>query len=383
MIKQNRILLLCGNLSFAGAQRQLFELAKNLDRRKYEVFVCSISSDVQIYDELKSLDINLYVIGRKFRYLPFIIRDVAKYLRSNQIDVIYPFLFEANFVARIAGFLAGTSVVLSSERSSNYESSILEKTFERITENLYEIVITNSFAGKNFLLKCKKTKDYKIRVIANGIDSKKYVLTKNVRAKIREELGISDDTILIGMIARIKPAKNFPMLFEVAKKTIKQYDNVCFVSVGDHSYGQEEYYKYIMKSYNSFSIPEEKFIFAGKRRDIPALLSALDISLLTSSHEGFPNAVIESMASGLPVVSTSVGDVPRIIEENLDGYIVPVNDVNGMVKNVTTLIESPVKRREMGKLARDKILKNYSIEKMVNNTDSIIQELLEKKIYHD
>jgi len=383
MTKKNRILLLCGNLSFAGAQRQLFELAKNLDRRKYEVFVCSISKDVQIYDKLKRLDIKLYVIGKRFRKLPFIVRDVVKYLKSNQIDVIYPFLFESNLVARLAGLLARTSVVLSSERNSNYEISIFERVSERITENLYEIVIANSSAGKVFLQNCKKIKDNKIRVVVNGIDAKKYVLTKDVRARIRDELGISNDTILIGMVARIKPAKNLPMLFEVAKKIIKQHDNVCFVSVGDHSYGQEEYYKYIMKSYNSFSIPEEKFIFAGKRRDIPVLLSALDISLLTSSHEGFPNAVIESMAAGLPVVSTSVGDVPEIIEENLDGYIVPVNDVDGMVKNVTTLIENPVKRSKMGKLARDKIQRNYSIEKMVNSTDSIIQELLEKKIYHD
>ncbi len=371
---------MCGNLSFAGAQRQLYELAKNLDRRKYKVFLCSISDDVQIYEAINSIDVQLFVLGRRYRHLYKIVVDVVKILRNNAIDVIYPFMFEANLVARLAGVIARTPVVLSSERSSNYKSRTFELCAEISTRSLYDIVITNSFAGQAFLVNNRKIKKSRIEVIWNGINPEKYHENIEIRDSIRSELKIPNDGIVIGMISRIKPAKNFKMFFHVANELIHQYKRVYFLSVGDYSFGQQEYFDSIMEYCRELNIEESRLHFAGKRLDVPDMLSAIDISILTSVREGFPNAVLESMAAGIPVVATDVGDIPLIIDNGYNGYVVHVNDTDEMVSKLKVLIDDSDLRNSMGKHGRKKVLKEFSITKMVEKTDLLITELLRKKV---
>ena len=373
------VLLICGNLSYAGSQRQLVELAKHMDRRKFKVIVCSISNDVQLKPELEKAGIQVIVLDKRFRQFVSIIYDVRKLLIGHKIHIIYPFLFEANIIARIAGRLAKTPVVISSERSSFYKSSFNELLVERLTAKFYDLVIANSYAGKRFLAETRGISKEKIKVVWNGFDFKLYeTSSSNNNNNLKKEFGIPDDALIVGIIARFKPDKNYEMFFDVAKAVIEKYPNVYFLSVGDISYGQDDYYKKLMIYFNNMEI-KERFVFAGRRLDIPAILKILDISLLTSWREGFPNAVIESMAGGVPVIVSDVGDNSMIVEDGVNGFKVPVNDVNAMVKNIGILIEDISLRIEMGKKNKGEAVNLFAVEKMVKNTESVLLELYEKK----
>ncbi len=373
------ILLICGNLSYAGSQRQLVELAKHMDRKKFKIMVCSISGDVQLKPELEKAGIRVIVLDKRFRQFISIIYDIRKLLIGHKIHIIYPFLFEANIVARIAGKLAKTPVVISSERSSFYKSSFHELLVERLTAKFYDLVIANSYAGKSFLMKTQDITDEKIKVIWNGFDFKRFDTgSSNSNNNLKKEFGIPDDAIIVGIIARFKPDKNYEMFFKVVKKVIEKYPDVYFLSIGDVSYGQDDYYKELMVFLKNMKIKERLF-FAGKRLDITETLKVLAISVLTSWREGFPNAVIESMAAGVPVIVTDAGDNSLIVENGVNGFIVPVNDANAMVNKIGILIKDINLRREMGRRNKGKTVDLFAVEKMVKNTEFVLLELYKKK----
>ena len=117
-------------------------------------------------------------------------------------------------------------------------------------------------------------------------------------------------------------------------------------------------------------------IFAGTRPDAARLLRGFDFTLLGSSEEGFPNALMESMAVGVPVVSTSVGGVPELVEDGVHGRLVRFGDVDAMAGAMTWMIEHPDERREMGERARRHIADEFSTERMVSRTESVYEEFI-------
>jgi len=370
------IMLICGSISYAGSQRQMVELARYLDKRKFNVVMCSLSSDVQLKSELDGAGIPVEIIGKRFRYFIPIILRVKKLLEKHKIRIIYSFLFEANLVARIAGWLARTPIVICSERSSNYEMKDYEVIVEKLTERLYDLTIANSQTGRDFLMKNKRVPKDKIKVVYNGIDPQRFEVSNNNDTK--GQLNIPKNSLVIGIIARFKPAKNHKMFFQVAKEIISKYPNVYFICVGDTAPMQENYYKKMIEFLRDLRI-EKRIMLTGKRLDIPNILNIMDISVLTSSWEGLPNTLIESMLMGIPVVVTDVGDNLLIVENEVNGFVVPVNDVDKMAEKISILLEDENLRKEIGNRNKEKAISLFSIEKMVKNTEDIFLELLEKK----
>jgi len=368
------ILLMCGNLSYAGSQRQLVTLAKHLNKDKFNVFVCSLTNDIQLKPELDEYNIILKVITRRFKYDFSIIFRIARLLKAYDIHVVYSFLFMANIIARIAGRLVRTPVIISSERSSNYERKGREIFFERFTQRFSDLIIANSQAGKDLLIREKKIPETKIRVVYNGIDFKRFAAQINSN-KIRTEFDIPQDALVIGMIARYKPAKNHKMFFMVAKEIISKYLNVYFLCIGDVHPKWNNYYKELTECLGKLGI-KERIILAGKRFDIPDILNLMDISVLTSLWEGLPNTLIESMAAGIPVVVTDVSDNSLIVENGVNGFVVPINDVDMMVQKIRILLENEKLRKEIGNRNRKKAVSLFSVDKMVKNTEDIFLELL-------
>lgn len=119
--------------------------------------------------------------------------------------------------------------------------------------------------------------------------------------------------------------------------------------------------------------------FAGRRRDAATLVQAFDFTILGSSKEGFPNALMESMACGVPVVATAVGGVPELVEDGIHGRLVPYGDRAAMAEAILWMIEHPEERRIMGEKARDRIRSQFSTERMVRETQATYMELLPRR----
>lgn len=361
------IVLLCGSLSYAGAQRQLLELAKGLNK-KHNVVVCSISSDVPLLDEFRTIDIEVEVFGLRKRNFIRIILRLKNLFKQNQTEVVYSFLKTANTYSRILKIFKPALKVVSSERSSdnilNYQDKIIEKFLSKLT-NLY---IANSFAGENALRKNYGVKN--ISVIHNGIDQQRF--TENKKSSLNNQFG---ENIIISQIGRIKPDKNYEMFLKVADRVCEKYENVVFLAIGDQPKSNDSYQSTILKEKNKLKY-KDRVLFIGKRSDIPEILSETDISILTSHREGCSNTVLESMFAKCALVVTDVGDNEIMLSKSNQDFIVqPDNDVE-MANKISILIDHHDLRIKIGKDNHEKAYKEYTKEMMVEKTEFELLELI-------
>jgi glycosyltransferase involved in cell wall biosynthesis len=124
---------------------------------------------------------------------------------------------------------------------------------------------------------------------------------------------------------------------------------------------------------------QDVFHFTGFRADVPSLLGALDCFVLSSHWEGFPLALLEAMASGLPVVSTRVMGATEAVQEGVTGFLVPIGDIDALANAICKLIEEPALRLEFGKMARQRVMNEFTQSQMVDRIQDLYESVLRAK----
>ncbi len=362
------ILLLCGSLSYAGAQRQLFELANGLNRN-HHVLVCSISNKVPLLKEFEKNNIKVEVLGLRKRNFTKIINRLQHQINEHHIEVVYSFLETANTYSRLMKLFNHKIKVISSERSSDTILDFKTKLFEKGLSNLTDLYIANSYAGKSALIKHHKVDN--IKVIHNGIDQTRFLSP----GKSSLQMDLSGK-VVISQIGRIKPDKNYEMFLEVAERVCNVYQHVIFLAVGDQPDSMDLYQNSIVKEQNKLK-NQDRILFVGKRSDIPEILAETDISILTSHREGCSNTVLESMFAKCPLVVTDVGDNRIMLSEENQNFIVKPNDVSDMVDKLSILIEDSGLRKKIGNQNYEKAQNEFTNKMMVEHTESLILSLLQ------
>jgi len=192
-------------------------------------------------------------------------------------------------------------------------------------------------------------------VIPNGYDTGALKPDPEARARVRQELGVADDRLVIGMVARVHPTKDHGNFLRAARQFRNSHPDSVFVLVGD---GASDDNPELTEPIDALQLRGHVRLL-GQRADIPAINAAFDIATLASRGEAFPNAVAEAMACGVPCVATEVGDVPMIVADT--GVIVPPRDPVALSAGWATLAAlAPRERRKLGLRARERIVNNYT-----------------------
>jgi glycosyltransferase involved in cell wall biosynthesis len=226
-----------------------------------------------------------------------------------------------------------------------------------------DLIIVNSIAGREYAL-CNGFPADKTIVIPNGIDINRFSPDHSLRRKVRAEWLISDDDILIGLVARLDPMKGHPTFIKAASLIASERKDVKFVCIGD---GPLEYKKYLVRIAIDNGI-EGRLIWADARRDITSVYNALDVAALSSSYgEGFPNVIGEAMACEVPCLVTDVGDASWIVGET--GVVVKPRDPNALAAGMIEILEN-IERKGTKKTseARKRICEHFDVETMVAKT---------------
>jgi len=209
----------------------------------------------------------------------------------------------------------------------------------------------------------------KVFVITRGVDTELFK-PRNDRGSLRAELGIKADDIVILYVGRLDPVKGVNYLLQAAKEIIPDYKNLKFLIVGDGSLRIE--YEVFSKSFS------ENIIFTGFREDTPALMNISDIFVLPSLSEGAANVVMEASASGLPVIATEVGEVPRIVLDGKTGILVKPKDIDGLVNALKKLIDNPLLAKEMEEAGRKRMEEEYSWDIICKKIENAYQEVIDR-----
>jgi glycosyltransferase involved in cell wall biosynthesis len=372
--------LVIDDLEYGGAQRQVIELANNMDRDRFDVHVCTLSNYVPLGRQLRDSERRLHTVVKRNKVDFTVVPRLARLLKSLNADIVHSYLFSADIASRLAGRLAGTKLIIGSERNANYSHKKRNILAYRLTRRCVDLTIANSKAGAAFHSRVYGQPACDYRVVYNGVDTDRF--RPRDAMGLRNELGIAAEKRVIGVFASFKPQKNHAMLLQAFKKVLESFPDTQLLFVGDQLYGN-------MMGTGDYNCKTEKLIdelgirkqctFLGNRDDVEVIYPACDITVLSSLYEGTPNVLLESMASGVPVVATNVCDNSYVVKEGETGFLVEVGDVEGMASRIKTLLCDDALRQEMGQKGVTWARKEFSMAKLVQETEGVYLDALRLK----
>jgi len=368
------VMFLITGLAYGGAETQLVNLAISLKKRGWEVRVVSMLPPQAFTEELKEAGIPLSTLNmRRGVADPRAVFGLVKMLREWRPQILTSFMFHANLLGRIAGRLAGVPIVVSSIRNENFGGPRRDRML-RMTDWMGQISTTNSNLAADKLVKRGVVPRERIHVIPNGLVLDKFTVKNSSRTEFRQQLGITERDFLWLAVGRLEEQKDYSNLLQ-AFKIIIQDGHEAQLRVA----GQGPLLENLQRQSINLGI-SGRVVFLGLRRDIPLLLDAADGFVLSSAWEGLPNVVMEAMAAAKPVVATSVGGVPELVQEGVNGYIVPPGDSEALAVAMVKMMALPeADRWAMGRAGRAHIEANYSLERVVDQWEELYRQLLQRK----
>lgn len=373
-----KIVFLIRSLTRGGAQRQVVELAKGLQREGCSVVIATYYPENSFGEELRLEGVRVVTVGKYGRWdiIGFFIR-LVRVIRREKSDILHSYLVTSNILAAaLKPMLKGVAVVWgvrSSEMDVGRYGWLTRVVYrmESLLARCADLIIANSCAGRAHAVLRGFPKSTSV-VIHNGIDTDKFKPDKSARSKMRLEWGRTEEDVLIGMVGRLDPKKDYPTFLRAAAILSKEHRNVHFVCVGE---GKGSITKELRVLAASLEIGG-RVVWSGCRDDMPAVYAALDVFSLASCYgEGFPNVIGEAMACGVPCVVTDVGDSREIVGDT--GIVVPVGDSEALAEGWRALLESGAGAETYRTNCRRRIVENFSVQKLVKSTRNALVKLCE------
>jgi len=359
------VFLMTDSFNTGGSERQFAALAKSLDPAAFHLHLGCIQKQGAFLDGLGDVP-EFPLTGSLYRLQSMQTRfRLARHLRRNHIAIAHAFDFYTNLTLVPAALLARVPVVIGSQRQLGDLLSTSKSGAQLAMFRWCDSVVCNSRAAADRLIQ-DGLPERKIVVIGNGLPPSAF--TETTPALPRRP-----GLLRVGMIARMNtPAKNHALLLRAAARLRGKFADLEFVLVGDGPLRPE-----LESEAEKLGI-RDQVVFLGDRRDIPAVLASLDLSVLPSSSESLSNAIIESMAAGVPVVASRVGGNPELVTESI-GTLVPPNDDQALADAIERMFRDAPLRNDLGRNARQFAQANLTIDRMRRRHEELYAALLEKK----
>jgi len=374
-----KIVFLARSLEVGGAEVQIVAMAKGLAARGHRVGIVTFYPGGDLESEIGNSDIELISVNKSSRWdLAIFTQRLASVLRQMKPSIIHSFLGPPNILAAVLSPVLGDTKIVWGIRASDMDLDAYDWTWrvvaraEKAMSFVPSLIISNSYAGKNFAVS-KGFPGDSIAVVSNGIDVARYSPSRSPDNRFDLRWRRNSSEILIGFAARLDPMKDHPNFLEAAAILKATGANVRFICVGD---GPNEYKDRLMALTGHLGLTGD-VVWAGYESDMPEVYGAFDLYCQSSAFgEGFPNAVGEAMATGVPCTVTDVGDAARIVGDA--GYVVAKRDPHALSAAWGRwLALDSTQRKELGICARRRIQQNFSVDAMLDNSETIYRELLE------
>jgi glycosyltransferase involved in cell wall biosynthesis len=376
--KKIKLFIYIDSFRIGGMHRQILFLVKHINKELFEPIVCVSIDEGGLMVDFKNSGSKLISLGWRGRFdLGMAIR-LSKVLQNVQPDIVFiteaqnlvyfklAKLFWWKSVVQIGSFRALTFWLGPDKKKFHF----IDNLFSKWLYNSSDYITTNSNALNSHYSNIGNVKKNKpIQTIYNGSDFK-FEITK-FQDEIRKELGISANEVVIIMIARLDPWKDFTTLFEAARIAIDRELNIKFVVVGDGELREFLEQKILQLNLHN------KVLLIGEKKDIYNYHNLADISILSTNGEGFSNSILEAMAFGKPVIVTDVGGNSELIgESGKSGVLVPSKSPEILADEIVKLAINKNIRDEMGKSAKVRIHQLCDVTNYVNSYESLFIEAM-------
>ena len=292
--------------------------------------------------------------------------ELKRIIKARDVSIINTHSSMDSWIGSIAGRTAGIKVLRTRHISAAIKSDPLKRL---IYGPLCDGIITTGEFIKGMLVDELGISPGKIHSIPTGIDAG--LFAREDGSTVRAELGIGPDVPVIGVVAVLRSWKGHAYLMNAMFKVIKEFPDAILLVAGDGPVRAN------IELWAKSPGLTPNVMVLGHREDAAAVISALDIAVLPSvASEGIPQFVLQAMAAGKPVIGTSVGGIPEVVKDGVNGLVVPPVDPESLADAMRFLLKDPEKMKRMGEAGRDMFVKGHTKEKMLDDLEALYESIL-------
>jgi L-malate glycosyltransferase len=363
------VFLMSNNFETGGSERQFAALAASLDPSRFRVELGCIAKTGDFLQGLPTLPVEFALGGNSYGIRSWHARArLARHMRRLKVSIAHAFDFYTNLTLIPAAKMADVPVVIGSQRQLGDLLPKAKCRAQLLAFRWCDCVVANSRAAADRLIS-HGIPASRVRVIHNGLPPSAFLPTAPALPR-------PPGVLRVGMIARMNTrSKNHGRFLRAAAELSGRFRNLEFVLVGDGPLRPE-----FEKQALDLGIGEQA-CFLGDRKDIPAVLASLDISVLPSESESLSNVIIESMASGVPVVATDVGGNSELLDDDR-GILVSSEGDAALVNAIDHLLRAPERHSKLAHRGKEFAQKYFTLEKMQRQYEELYSNLLREKSGH-
>ena len=359
--------------ALGGAERSLLALLQRLDRTRFRPLLAANPGPLADAATNQQVPVFTVRMSRLRGQLGAMLdlwrgaRALADVIRRERVAIVHSNVMRASFYAALASKLTHCSFVW------HVRDIHAEGWYVRLMGYLADRTIAISRAV------ARPLRDSHAEVIYNGLDLDEYDPYSIDGVAFRGELGVRGDTLLVGIVGRVRPWKGQRVFLEAASQVAERVSRIHLLIVGDTIFQAKEDYLGQLKRLAQDHGIADSVTFTGHRSDVAQILAALDILVHCSEAEPFGRVLIEGMSMAKPVVAFADGAVPEIVVDGETGLLVPPGDVAALAAGIEHLLQNEPVRRAMGEKGRSRVEAMFTAEQMTRNVEKVYEELLSSR----
>ncbi len=349
-----------------GAENLLKFQLTCFDSKKYKIHLGFLIGNGTLIEKDWSKSYGIMVMDfsndGKFHYSS--IFKINDYINKNNIDIVHSHLMQSGVLVKLISIFNKNFKSISTRHygKASKRHRLINKIENVLVNYDYKIICVSKYIKLH--MQKLGIQENKLKVIYNGIDLDSYKKLNKIK----------NDNFTIGTVGRVNAKKGIDTVLRAFEKVLIDYPNLKLNIVGDGPL-KEEYIKLSIK----LGINENvKFLGYMQPKEVMAEMSKWHLFILASKSEGFGMVLIEAGALGIPIIATRVGAIPEIIKDDYNGYLVDVDSIYQIYKKILYLIHSKNNRKRLSKNGLENVNENFSILKMVEKTEELYEEILQK-----
>ena len=371
--KPLRVLFCLDTFHVGGTELNAVRTLERLTARGIEVHVACLREEGPLLERVQRANVpihrfsipsllSLHTIAEGVRFREFV--------RRGGYDIVHAHDMYSNMLFVPWARLAGNAGVIASRRWWNDMPRVAHRVLNRWSYHFAHRVLVNSPAIGSLVQHGEHIAGDRVVVITNFVDHEMFnAPAESYLQRMRSALAITADAIVIGIVANLHEVKEHWVLLDAVARLTPRWPQLRVILIGDGACRAE-----LEEQARRLGI-ERHVLFAGTQPHHPSPNYLFDIAVLTSRAEGFPNAIVEAMAAGRPVVATAVGGVPDAVVEGETGFLVPPSQPEPLANALEALLRDPTRREAMGAAARKRAAKLYDAEAVIASLESLYDSI--------